>query len=167
MAQIWARAQQSEAPALLAEFKDAFESYRSLGVRFCEPFFLGLLAHVYLLAGEIVEGRAAVDQALESSDETGEKWFVAELHRLEGRLLGAGANEDPKRIAVCLRKGIEVATAQGADLFALRCAIDLTRVGRCAEFLAEGKVLLSELYCRWPEGRDAPELAEAESILAS
>jgi predicted ATPase len=167
MAQIWAGAQQSEAPALLAEFKDAFESYRNLGVRLCEPFFLGLLADVYLLAGETVEGLAAVEQALKATYQTGEKWFVAELYRLEGRLIGAGANEDSKRIVVSLRKGIEVATTQEANLFALRCAIDLARLGGSAELPPESQELLSEIYSRWPTGYDVPELAEAEAILAS
>ena len=57
---------------------------------------LGLLAAAYRQAGQTEEGFAHLSEAFEVIDESGGRWYEAELYRLKGELLLQQANQKSK-----------------------------------------------------------------------
>ena len=88
---------------------------------------LGLLADACLGAGRIRQGVEAVNEALVLAQRTNERFYEAELHRLNGELILA-ARGDAGDAETAFRRAIEVARSQGAAMLVLRAAIRLGRL---------------------------------------
>jgi len=102
-----------------------------------------------------------VDRALALAGRTGERLFEAELHRLRGEFLlaedvAAGADAE-----ACFRRAAATARRQGAAALELRAATSLARLGRAAD----ARPLLADVYGRFTEGFDTPDLADARAVL--
>jgi tetratricopeptide (TPR) repeat protein len=122
----WGRALTGDAPEGLLMMRQGANLFRSVGQR------VGLahrahLAEILISHGSPDESLAVVDDALRQSEETGERAFVAELHRLRGEALGHQARSEEAH--ACFRDAVALASGQGAWLFALRAASDLVRLG--------------------------------------
>jgi predicted ATPase len=59
--------------------------------------FLALLAEAYGKVGETEQGLATLVEALAQVEQTGERWYEAELYRLRGELTIQGARQKAKR----------------------------------------------------------------------
>ena len=124
---------------------------------------LGLLAETLSRAGLVVEGLAAIGEALEQSEGDGERWFVAELVRVRGELrlregAAAVAEED-------FRRSLELARGQGALAWELRAATSLARLWQRQGRPAEARKLLAPIRCRFTEGFATPDLKAATTLL--
>ena len=98
-------------------------AYRATGGRSWLSYFLALLAEAQGLAPDALE---TLDQALAHAERSGERWFLAELHRRKGAVLVArGLQPDGEG---CLRQALAVAREQGARMWELRAARDLARL---------------------------------------
>ena len=64
---------------------------RATGTKLLRPYGLSLLGEALRMAGDLDGALVAVTEGLEMIDETGERWWEAELHRLRGLLLWHGA----------------------------------------------------------------------------
>ncbi len=60
------------------------------------PYYLALLAEVYGKTGQVEEGLTALAEALALVDETGERFYEAELYRIKGTLTLQEANQKCK-----------------------------------------------------------------------
>jgi predicted ATPase len=129
-------------------------------------FFTFPLAEALGRAGQIAHGVAAIDEAIVRSKHTEERWAIAELLRVKGKLLllqtasgGTAAAED------LFRQALDVARGQGALSWELRAATSLARLlqdqGRSADALA----LLQPVYDRFTEGFDTADLKAARALL--
>ena len=76
-------------------------------------------AEAYLAAGQPLEALQAVRDGFAAVERTAERFCEAELHRLHGEALLAG-HEDVAGASKAFRKGVDVATLQGAT--SSRCA---------------------------------------------
>jgi len=87
------------------------------------PAYLGTLAQGLGTAGQVAQGRAAIDAALEWTDRHEEHWCRAELLRIKGELFrldgSAAAAEDH------YRQALEWARRQNALSWQLRAATSL------------------------------------------
>ena len=82
----WALAEQGQAEAGIAHIRHALEVRQTLGVCLMRPYHLGFLAEGLGKAGRAQEGLAVLREALATARRTGECWYDAELHRLQGEL---------------------------------------------------------------------------------
>jgi adenylate cyclase len=100
------------------------------------------------------------------AERTGERFFEAELHRLQGMLLltSAGSNE-PTRVEDCFRRALAVARRQDAKSLELRALIGLCRLHETQGGQAEVKRMLEESYGWFTEGFESNELQEAKKAL--
>jgi len=128
--------------------------------------FLGELAEALGHVGQIAEGLAAVDEAIERSDRTEEGWIVAELLRIKGELLllqggqGAGvAAEDHSRQA------LDWARRQGALSWELRAATSVARRLRDHGRPVDATAVLRPVYDRFTEGFGTADLIAAKQLL--
>ena len=95
----WATAREGSPDAGAATILSALDALRAIGVRAFRPYHLALLADVKARAGRYGEALAHVDDGLREVNETGERWFEAELHRLRGELISR-LGGDPSAVEV-------------------------------------------------------------------
>jgi len=103
-------------------------------------------------------------------DKTGERYWEAELHRLEGEL--TLQQSSVPRLESRVReaegyflKAIEIAQKQQAKSLELRASMSLARLWQSQDRKAEAHKMLSEVYNWFTEGFDTKDLQEAKALL--
>jgi len=138
-------------------------AYRATGAEVWVPYYTGLLARAFEIAGQIEEGLTLLEDALQIVERTGERWFAAELNRQTGQLLlQQGHTEAAEEL---YRKALSIAQEQEAKLWELRAAVSLARLRRDQGRPAEARDLLAPIYGWFTEGFDTPDLKEAKALL--
>jgi len=97
-------------------------------------------------------------------DSTGERFYEAELHRLQGELLLVHAHDQPAA-AVCFHQALAVARHQQAKSLELRAAMSLARLWQQQGKRAEARELLAPIYGWFTEGFDTADLQDAKALL--
>lgn len=145
---------------------------RSMGVRLPRPYFFALLAEAHAQTGQPEEALKVLTVTLAAENKTAERWWEAEELRLQGELLlavggdtaGASAREQAE---ACFRQALEIAHHQGAKSLELRAAMSLGRVARTPAKRQQARQTLTELYGRFAEGHQTPDLRKAKAMLES
>jgi len=159
----WVKAKNSDATEGLSLLRVGSSAYCATGATAWMPLYLALLAGACEIAGQIEEGAAQLDQALQLVERTGERGFAAELDRRRGwLLLGQG---DPQAAEELYRKALGIAQEQEAKLWELRAAASLARLWRDQGHRAAARDLLAPVYGWFTEGFAAPDLKEAKALL--
>ena len=127
------------------------------------PLYIALLAGACEIAGQIEEGAARLDQALQVVERTGERWFAAELNRQKGRLLLRQGH--PEAAEELYRKALGIAREQEAKLWELRAAASLAGLWCDQGRRAAARDLLAPVYDWFTEGFATPDLREAKALL--
>jgi DNA-binding NtrC family response regulator/tetratricopeptide (TPR) repeat protein len=151
----WARVATQDAAEGIAMMRRGADLYRSLGQR------IGLahrahLAEALVTVGRVDEAATIVDEAREQAAESGERAFDAELHRVHGEILLRRRDGDA---AATFERAVEIATGQGAWLFALRAASALARLS------PRGREALRAIAERFPSGLELSDLTHARTVL--
>ena len=68
-------------------YEKGLDGYRATGARLGLSWFLALRGELLAKTGRIDEGLAAIEEALSHVEETDERYYEAEAHRLKGGLL--------------------------------------------------------------------------------
>jgi predicted ATPase/class 3 adenylate cyclase len=167
----WALAQEGDLAEGIAQMRRGLAAQLATGAELARPYWLCLIAEACLESGDALEGLALLDQAEAAVQQTNERYWEAEIHRLRGQLLLAAAS-DPAASAVvrsaeeCYRRALDVARRQGARSLELRAAVSLSRLWQAADRHGEARELLAPIYERFTEGLNHPELREAAALLA-
>jgi predicted ATPase len=96
-------------------------------------------------------------------EETGERYYEAEIHRLKGELLLMQGDEAEAETS--FHKAIEVARRQSAKSWELRATVSLCRLWQKQGKVDEARQMLAEIYGWFTEGFDTPDLQEARALL--
>jgi serine/threonine protein kinase/predicted ATPase len=162
----WALAECGSGPEGVAVLRRGLEDWLATESLTYQTYYLGLLAEVLGKEGETKEGLNVLGDALALAERTGERFFQAELHRLQGVLLMQGAGSGGLTHAeACFRKAMAVARRQDARSLELRAAMSLSRLYRQQGRQTEARPLLVETYDWFTEGFDTPDLQEAKALL--
>lgn len=168
----WALAEQ-QGDAAAMQIRQGMDAFEAIGLRIGRPPFLGLLAETLAEGGRVDEGLEVLGTAAATIQESGERLYEAEMHRLRGELVlrkyGWGsATRIPqavlREVEACFRQAIAVARHQQARSWELRAAVSLARLWR-AQRRADAHALLSEAYSWFTEGFDTPDLKQASQLL--
>ena len=128
--------------------------------------FSAALAEGLAEAGQVAEALAAVDQALEQSESSEERWCIAELLRVKGELILLGNSPDAAAAAGDhFRQAVDWARRQGALSWELRAATSLARMWRDQGRSQEARELLAPVYDRFSEGFESADLKVAKAML--
>jgi predicted ATPase len=129
-----------------------------------KPCPLGLRGPALCGAGQLAEAQGTDATALAGAAQTGQLFFDANLHRLDGDLLLAtsGPADDA---AARYHRALAIARAQGARSFELRAATSLARLWRDQGQRAEARELLAPVYAWFTEGFDTQDLIDAKALL--
>jgi len=160
----WALALQGQAEEGIAQIRQGLTAYRATGAEGARPYFLTLLAEAYAQRGQAEEGLAVVSEALETVEATGERFYEAELHRLQGEL----SLQLPTPLVeaeACLQRALALARRQQAKSLELRAAMSLSRLWQRQGQRDAARDLLAPLYGWFTEGFDTADLQEARALL--
>jgi predicted ATPase len=129
------------------------------------PIFLALEAEARAKAGHGDTALQVITEALLISEETGERFAVAELLRIKAGLLLA-AGRPTNEVEALLLNSLQIARHQQARSWELRTACDLARLWQRDGRRAEALQLIRAIYDQFTEGFDTPDLRDAEALQA-
>ena len=155
---------QGEAAAGVEVIESALVEWRKMQQRYMEPHICALLAEAEMAAANWHRAKVILSDALAMADQTGERFFMAELHRLSAAAslrLGDGDAEARLRLAM------QVASEQRAKSLELRAARDLARLWAEQGERQRAYDLLFPVHDWFTEGFDTPDLIEARELLDS
>lgn len=155
----WALAEQGKVAEGIELMRGTLTMYSSIGSEISRPHFLGLLAQALLKNNQLDEANSFLSDALKLVDNTDQRYYESELHRLEGELLAqTGKTDEAKR---CFERSVQVAQQQKARSFELRGAVSLLQLGK----EEKASRLLADVYNCLTEGFDTPDLKDATTLL--
>lgn len=135
------------------------------GARLYGLFYPGLLADVWLRAGDVEKGLQAVRRAYDNIIGSDERYFFPEVQRCEAELRALGGANDAE-VEALFERAIASSERQQAKSFTLRTmtgyAAWLARHGR----REEGRKRLEALYSSFREGLETTDLRQAREVLA-
>jgi predicted ATPase len=82
----WALAEQGQVEEGMSQIRQGLVTHQAAGAGIFHSYFLALLVEVYGKAGQADEGLATLTEALTVVDRSGERFYEAELYRLNGEL---------------------------------------------------------------------------------
>jgi predicted ATPase len=124
-----------------------------------------LLAEAYGQAGQPEAGLTVLAEALTLVAATEERWWEAELYRLQGALLLQLPCPDVGQAEACFQQALNVAHRQQARALELRAALSLARLWQGQGQHTAARQLLAEIYGWFTEGLDMPDLQAARVLL--
>ncbi len=108
----WASAAEGDVGAGLAQLREGLERLCTLGAEVRLPYYFTLLAETFGRAGLIGEALASLSTGFAFANKNGERWTLAELHRVQGDLLAAEGK--PEAAQASFRRGLEAARQCGS-----------------------------------------------------
>jgi serine/threonine protein kinase/predicted ATPase len=164
----WSLVQQNQLDEGIGYMREGLAGWKSTQALSHYPYHLGLMAEAVGRAGRVREGLDVLDEAMAISSETGERFYEAELVRLRGELLAreselSGGNTSAEE---CFQKAIAVAIEQRAKSLELRAHVSLARLRKVQGGLSRCRDSLAQLRHSFNEGRELPDLREADALLA-
>jgi class 3 adenylate cyclase/predicted ATPase len=161
----WALTQQGQAQEGIEQMTQGLLTYRATGAELLRPYYLALLAEAYGIIGQPEAGLTALTEALTHVDTTGERWYEAELYRLQGALLLQQASDNATEAETCFHHALDLARHHQAKSFELRAATSLARLWHQQGKRDEARVLLAPIYGWFTEGFDTADLTDAKALL--
>ena len=162
----WSMAMGGSTKEGIADLLQGMNDYFRTGAESSRVHWSVLLAEAYLAAGQIEKGLSALDEA--RLDQSGERYYEPEYHRMRGELLLARAGSDSRALADgerCFEQALQVARAQHARSLELRAAMSMCRLWRRQDRSEDAAKLLAGVYGGFTEGFDTADLREAALLL--
>jgi class 3 adenylate cyclase len=160
----WARAIGGDSDAGLELMEAEFPRASAMGPMF--RYYAGLLAEARAKFGKVSDALTVLRWALDTLTEPGIGFYVPELYRLQGVCLFRLDSNDKEEAMSSLRMAVDIAKQQGAVLFQLKAAISMAEAASSVGQKKRGMQPLRDLCANLPKGLDAPQLAEANRLLA-
>jgi predicted ATPase len=124
-----------------------------------------LLAEVLGRSGRISEALNVVTDAIIRAQQSGGRFYEAELHRIKGELMLAPPAADEQQAEACFQNALKVARGKSAKSLELRAALSLSRLWQSQGKRADARQLLGDVYGWFTEGFDTADLKQAKALL--
>src|SRR5262249_23237076 len=106
------------------------------------------------------------NEALQVAEQTGERWFDAELWRVKGEAVLAISESDVQAKAEAnLHTALQVARKQGSKMLELRAATHLARLWIHGDRMTEAYDLIGPILGWFTEGFAEPDLRDAKEVI--
>jgi predicted ATPase len=161
----WALTAQGEGTEGIAQIHQGLAAYSAVRGNLQRPYFLAMLAEAYGKVGQPEEALTVLVEALAIVDNTGERYWEAELHRRKGELVLIQQGLKVEEAEECFRQALNIARRQQAKSLELRSAMSLSRLWQQQGKQEEAHQLLAEIYGWFTEGFDTVDLKEAKVLL--
>lgn len=161
----WALATQGQTDEGIMDIQEGLQALRATGTEQRKSYLLALLAETYGKAEQADRGLAELAEALESAEQSGERTWEAELHRLKGELLLSRSADNQGQAEACFSQAITVAQKQSAKSLELRAATSFARLLQAQGKSKEAHELVQPIYGWFTEGFDTADLKDAKALL--
>jgi predicted ATPase len=108
---------------------------------------------------------ATLDEQLAAVEQTGQRWFDAEMHRVRGELLLKLRRPDIAAAEAAFMSAIEIARNQQTRMFELRAALSLAKLYHTTGRDHVASELLTPALAGFNAGPEVPEVEEALRLL--
>ena len=175
----WAEAELGNVQQGIERMQRGVTAYEATGAKLWSSYFLGLLADQLAKAGRVEEGLTTILKALTHAEHSGERYSLAELHRVKGELImktgdpafvsksgGLKAHEMSTALPqaqACFEQALAVAKQQQTKSWQLRANMSMHRLEPLRRKLTHTQ--LSDTYFSFTEGHDTADLRQARAIL--
>ncbi|MCW5748471.1 MAG: AAA family ATPase [Alphaproteobacteria bacterium] len=149
----------------IRDMRTGLAAYRATGARYQTAHHMALLADALRLSGDHEQAIAVLGEAASLIEETGERYYEAEVHRVLGVALlaqGAAHRSDAVR---SLQKALEVARSQQAKSLELLAARDLAALWADAGERQRAHDLLASVFGSFSEGLESPALVATRQLV--
>lgn len=160
----WAMALQGQGEEGLAQVRQGLAAWQATGAALQAPYVYTMLADVCNHLGYLDDSLQALAEAHTLVEQQEERWWEAEVSRLQGVLLLRQTGTPQEEAETWLWRALEVAHRQEAKSLELRAAVSLSRLWQQGKW-AEAQALLAPIYAWFTEGFDTADLQEAEALL--
>jgi predicted ATPase len=168
----WAISVYEHSAGELEPMRQSLATWQAMGAVLERPHCLSLLAEACGVLAETKEGLVLIDEALAAVNNTGERYYEAELHRCKGELELRQVNGYPRSLTVdaelnaevSIKKAIQIASAQHAKAWQLRATTSLARLLAKQAHRDEARAILAEIYDSFTEGFDTADLKDAKAL---
>jgi tetratricopeptide (TPR) repeat protein len=150
----------------LARMHGAIEGMRATGTDTCLTRLGCRMAQACEEAGEYDQAAAAIQHAIELMERYDERYMEAEIYRRRGCIALHG-HDDMAHAEEDFAQAIAVARRQKALSLELRATMSLARLWHRQGRGNEAHARLADVYGRFTEGFDTPDLEDARALLAS
>ncbi|UCC83804.1 MAG: protein kinase [Gemmatimonadota bacterium] len=150
----------------IEQMREAIAGMRATGTETCLTRLYTRMVDACEGAGEFDEAAAAVAAAAEIMQQYDERYMEAEIHRHRGNLLLLRGGEETEAEAE-FERAIDTACRQQAKALELRAVMSLARLWQSQGKSAAARERLADIYGRFTEGFETPDLQDAKALLAS
>jgi predicted ATPase len=165
MAQGWSLVMQGRAAEGVVQLRQGLAALQAMGEELERLWFLTLLAEAYATRREVEEGLRVLGTTLTLVAQRGDRWWEAEMHRLQGDLLLQLSLDNQPEAESCFQQAISIAQRQRATSWELRAATSLARLWQSQGKRDEARALLEPVYSWFTEGFDTADLIDAKELL--
>jgi DNA-binding winged helix-turn-helix (wHTH) protein/predicted ATPase len=164
----WALSIQGHRAAALTQIHQGRAVYRATWAEHFPLHQLALLVEAYGNVGQADEGLRLLAEPWATDTKRGERYYAAELYRLQGELLlvqNGTRSQWAAEAAESFHQALAVAHRQQAKMLELRAAMRLSRLWQRQGKRAAAYGLLAPIYGWFTEGFDTADLQEAKALL--
>jgi class 3 adenylate cyclase/predicted ATPase len=147
-----------------ARMREGLALWNEMDYRLFAPLTGTLLAERDAEAGRVEVGLATLDAQLAAIEQTGQRWFDAEVHRVRGELLLKLRRPDVAAAESAFMRAIEIARSQQTRTFELRAALSLAKLYQTAGRNQVASELLVPALVGFNAGPEVPEVEEAQRL---
>ena len=148
----------------IAEIRRGLAAYEALGAEVMRPWHLVRLAEACAVLGRTGDGRAALAEAFATMRLRDERFYEAELQRVDGELRLADGDEGAAEAS--LHEALRTARRQGALSLELRAASSLARLQSRHGRRDDARQVLAPVLERFREGFATGDVRDARALLA-
>lgn len=160
----WVLVARDQKPVGLVRLQKGIASWRAKGFEHLTSLLLTLETEACLRLQALEEADAASAAALAIGRAGIDLFWMPEACRLRGELLQVRGGDDDA-VEGCYNQALAMARRNELRMLELRAAASLARLWRDQGRGEQGRRLLSEVYDRFDEGLDTPDLRAASDLL--
>ena len=150
----------------IAVLRAALDALRRSGGNAGNSIIKSNLAEALLTAGDLAGAEAVLEEGFAFVEQSGERYWLADLHRLCGHVALKRPEPDRLRAEACFKKAIEVARGQEARLLELRAAADLAQLWRDTGSDSDPRAMLEPILAAIEGGETTRDVRNARAALA-
>jgi class 3 adenylate cyclase/predicted ATPase len=162
----YARAMREPIEQNVGAIRAALDALRKSGGHTGNSAHISHLAEALLTAGDLAGAEAALADGFAFVAQSGEQYWLADLHRLQGQLALRRPEPDRRGAEACFVKALEIASGQEARLLQLRAANDLARLWRDTRSDRDPRALLHPILATIEGGETSRDVRNARTLLA-
>ena len=148
-----------------AAMREGLALWNEMHYRLFAPLTGTLLAECEAEAGRAEVGLATLDAQLAAIEQTGERWFDAEVHRVRGELLLKQRRPDVAAAEAAFMRAIQIARSQQTRIFELRASLSLAKLYQTTGRDHVASELLVPALVGFNLGPEVPEVEESQRLL--